>query len=793
MNRRLRAIVCSAWAQWSDYRLVHSQPRTFAFRGWVSHRASELLQLTNLIFLLFFLTRISPMSSSQDSDFMEAQDGKSVGFVKSVIKALSGTRFRSPEGSKGASPTFEQLESAQIALREHYSDEVVNRRSPAVESSVERGCDDEFRPPPIKEPGNEIRYMDVPSNILAGLEKNQNLLPTFQSREESAASFHGGSPDRGERSGKGFCFPPSPESSPFASRRERDVMFPDRQPSHAFPSFLPLSTTGAYRTVQEPEPDCHPYFYHPPSAPVGLVNSVVDESVSLRVGTHSIQNVTQRDAKRPKERSRDKAYKQRFSMVSSGDMAEHRPSFAFQTGPDNIQARIDNGATPAPSGTFPIPAPNQPRAQSAFRGHSPGNGSFEIVLIYSGARVVHRVWDSMPISQLISAAGMIFGLDQSEITLVLFSMSPISLHRDARILGPPRVTAGATVMVFHLPGARLIAPPQGRSVDPPPPALSSKLLASFKLPKFDGVARSWKLWEKSFTRFLGIHQLDHVLEEGFLDTMWTVPGATAANKMVYFLVEDAVAPKTLASSLIRQATRWNGHEAFVLLRNGYVFNGPQTATILLAELSKIRLKRDEDASSFCLRLVELIEDLELIPGNAAVYLTDTQKLGYLLSAIRHESSLQAVYSQLQSEQLRGTVTFDQACRELHHRVESMRADDYLDGHSGRALISTTGKKKGQGSVELVKLSCLAKDCAELVQPYLPLCKLCYLQCMAGKVSSLPLRDNLGNAVFNPRTKVLDFPPAVPPSRFPKKGMKKGKKVMLVCQEHVTADSSSTVN
>jgi hypothetical protein len=94
--------------------------------------------------------------------------------------------------------------------------------------------------------------------------------------------------------------------------------------------------------------------------------------------------------------------------------------------------------------------------------------------------------------------------------------------------------------------------------------------------------------------------------------------------------------------------------------------------------------------------VELIEDLELIPGDAAVYLTDTQKLGYLLSAIRHEGSLQAVYSQLQSEQLRGTVSFDQACRELHHRVESMRADDLLDGRSGRALISTEGKKKGQG-------------------------------------------------------------------------------------------------
>jgi hypothetical protein len=308
--------------------------------------------------------------------------------------------------------------------------------------------------------------------------------------------------------------------------------------------------------------------------------------------------------------------------------------------------------------------------------------------------------------------------------------------------------------------------------------VSTKLLASFKLPKFDGVARTWKVWEKSFTRFLGIHGLDHVLEEDFPTFLWTVPGAKAANKMVYFLVEDAVATGTLASKLVRQATKWHGHEAFTLLRNGYVFNGPQTATILLAELSNMRLLRDEDASGFCLRLVELIEDLELIPGEAAVYLTDTQKLGYLLSAIRHEKSLQAVYSQLQSEQLRGTVSFDQACRELHHRVEAMRADDFLDSRPGRALLSTENKKKGQQVSQLAKVSCLAKDCVEMVQPYLPLCKLCYLQCMAGKIPTLALRDNLGTAVYNSTTKRLDFPSAVPQSRFPKKGLKKGKKILM---------------
>jgi hypothetical protein len=119
------------------------------------------------------------------------------------------------------------------------------------------------------------------------------------------------------------------------------------------------------------------------------------------------------------------------------------------------------------------------------------------------------------------------------------------------------------------------------------------------------------------------------LEKDFPSLLWVSPGAKAANKMVFFLVEDAVAAGTLASKLVRQATKWDGHGAFVLLRNGYVFNGPQTATILLAELSKMRLRRDEDASTFCLRLVGLIEDLKLVPEDAAIYLTDTQKLGYL--------------------------------------------------------------------------------------------------------------------------------------------------------------------
>jgi hypothetical protein len=46
----------------------------------------------------------------------------------------------------------------------------------------------------------------------------------------------------------------------------------------------------------------------------------------------------------------------------------------------------------------------------------------------------------------------------------------------------------------------------------------------------------------------------------------------------------------------------------------------------------------------------------------------------------------------------------------------------------------------------------------MIQPYLPLCKLCYLQSMAGKVSVLALRDGLGNAIFNSTTKRLEEGP-----------------------------------
>jgi hypothetical protein len=130
----------------------------------------------------------------------------------------------------------------------------------------------------------------------------------------------------------------------------------------------------------------------------------------------------------------------------------------------------------------------------------------------------------------------------------------------------------------------------------------------------------------------------------------------------------------------------------------------------------------------------------------------------------------------------------------------MKADEFLDGHAGRALVSTEGKKNGQQGIPVAKLLCLAKDCLEMIQAYLPLCKLCYLQSMAGKIPVLELRDGLGNAVFNTTTKKLDFPAGVPRSRLPQKGLKKGRKDLMAgplglvpVSEEVLSPSSSEGN
>ena len=271
---------------------------------------------------------------------------------------------------------------------------------------------------------------------------------------------------------------------------------------------------------------------------------------STRYGREDTQNVTQRDSKRPKERLRDKAYKARFSMGSSAGINRSPPTPVYFPPP------LGGHSWPKEDGLVPsAPTVSAVFSHAQFHG-SPSRGSqrgaysqappddpFEIMLIFEGNSVTHRVWSTMTVHQLTTEAGSIFGLDPSEIVLLLFSTVPITLQRDATISGPPRVLHGARVMVFHIPGsafARVV--PERRQGHqyamedapvPPPQPFNSKLLSTFKLPKCDGVAKSWKAWEKSFQRFLGFHQLDHVLEEDFPSVLWVTPGARAANKMVF--------------------------------------------------------------------------------------------------------------------------------------------------------------------------------------------------------------------------------------------------------------------
>ena len=520
---------------------------------------------------------------------------------------------------------------------------------------------------------------------------------------------------------------------------------------------------------------------------------------SVRKSIGSIHNVTVRETKRPKDRQRDRDYR-RTSFPSSHQLPltnSNLPSRPIEATPEPESAGeyggTNRGSIRPPERGFD--GDGQVRFGTAKGGlHIPVEESFAIWLIYQGTPLQRYVTKSMRISKLILDAGTLFQLDPSTIVLIFFSMNPVTLDKNKTLAGPPIVPPNSRIMVFQI-GAPQIGPPPGRALvdnsqrSSLPPAYAnplpySKLLGTFKLPKFDGLAKNWKGWDRAFHRFLGLHELDHVLREDFLSHPPLSQADFTANKIVYFLVEDAVTPGTLAAKYVRQAALWNGNAAYNFLHNGFVFSGPQTATVLLAQLSNLRFLRDETGSAFCLRLVEIIEDLEMVPGKAAIFMTDTQKLGYLLSAIRHEKDLQGVYVQLQSDQLRGVVTFEQACQELHHRCEAIRADAMLDynvTNSHKALLSTSGKKQGKSAQTLVQ--CLAKDCLSMVVSYLPLCKSCYLQCTAGKTPSVHLRDGMGTANYNVQTLRIDFPSAVPTSRLPepnKSGKRKSKQKVGVC-------------
>jgi hypothetical protein len=202
-------------------------------------------------------------------------------------------------------------------------------------------------------------------------------------------------------------------------------------------------------------------------------------------------------------------------------------------------------------------------------------------------------------------------------------------------------------------------------------------------------------------------------------------------------------------------------------------------------------------------LQELFEDLEAVPGDSSMSFGNTQKINYLLSAIRHERSLGPVYVQIQTDQLRGRITFDQACEDLRARCEAMRADEVLnttvrpgkvrsfaaktgsscllsdedssDPDLSLALITTVNKRQNVRA-DLKQVECLEKSCTTLTPPHLRLCRLHYHECISGKHPSMRLKTG-DSATYDAKTNKIVFPHlAISAAGQPKTRVVRGKGV-----------------
>ena len=179
-----------------------------------------------------------------------------------------------------------------------------------------------------------------------------------------------------------------------------------------------------------------------------------------------------------------------------------------------------------------------------------------------------------------------------------------------------------------------------------------KLRQAFKCPRFTGNAKDWKTWDKGFQRYLAIWDLDHVLDPAFFGNEFQDVQLSSQklkeNKLVYYLIEDATQGSPIAASYVRQAPVQNGFEAYYTLHDGYVFAGATTSTLLLNELTNFRFQQDESPTALIMRLEELFQDLEMLPDGASMKFNDTQQIGYLLGALRHEAEWDTVTSYITS-------------------------------------------------------------------------------------------------------------------------------------------------
>ena len=325
---------------------------------------------------------------------------------------------------------------------------------------------------------------------------------------------------------------------------------------------------------------------------------------------------------------------------------------------------------------------------------------------------------------------------------------------------------------------------------PPPSELTAKLRASIKLPAFSGRSEDWKRWARALQGYLSVNELDGILIEGYLTSQ---SFSYIDNKFVYYVIDQAVVESTKATALFRTAPMNDGHSAYMALYNGYTFTGTASAPILMAKLTNVRLRSGELLSAFILRLREIFEDLEALPGQMAFEYNNSQKIHYLLTAIRHERDLQPAYHAIQMATTRGEITFEEACDDLRVRCEAIRADEELTpGNARRAYISTEskrinadqdrtvsfapttpsrfGKGKGRfsnntgnrgGATEKCSL-CLADGCN--AKDRLPFCRLHFAEMVCGRVTARKLREGMGIATYDKDTNRAIFPSTVPEER-----------------------------
>lgn len=461
----------------------------------------------------------------------------------------------------------------------------------------------------------------------------------------------------------------------------------------------------------------------------------------------------------------------------------------------------------------------------------PQNGTFQIILSYQGVRSPRVVNDQMPVRVLFRMATSYLESDfkfriQHEEDIQLEYAG--QLLQDEGVLGNVPILVGAIIEIRYGPAHQHVAvPPSNRSnrdeyssplahqgvmskLDPglgaefkelqkgSPNALDSKsydkIRQNFKCPRFSGQTREWKQWNKGLMRYLSIWDIDYVLDPSFFDEIPLSADKKRDNKLVYYILEDAVQNSVQASAYVHQAAINNGFEAYYTLHDGYVFSGTTTSALLLNELSNFRFLPNETPTQLCMRLQLLFEELSTLPEDAAMTFGDTQKIGYLINALRHESEWDKVRSDITSAQIKGNITFKDACNELRGRCEADRAFDMMDRSTkGKrvkglvssvkassedveavsapvsGLISTMSKRHNADSPKkdkktYVKQECLAADCDE--QTTFPLCPFHYHAVVSGKTSQLKLRNGYGDAAYDNATQLIVYPPRTPTNRLP---------------------------